>query len=87
MSSLDRDRVGVVRPRTDVGGDDAAGAEARIERGIGVVAGERDVAVNPRGGGGELGGDDLTVGLDGNDFFPVVRPDRPQVEAVRRVAR
>ena len=43
---LDRERAGVVGPRAEVGGDDAVRAEARVERAVGVVAGEREVAVD-----------------------------------------
>ena len=63
---LDDDRAGVVCPRAEVGGDDAARAEARVERPVGVVADEREVAVDARGADREPGGHDLAVGLNGD---------------------
>ena len=41
-------------------------AEARVERAVGVVADEREVAVDARRAGREPGDDDLAVGLDGD---------------------
>ena len=91
---LNRDAVAEVVP-AEVGGLPAVAAERRVERAVGVVAGQLEVArevgaeaVGPRA---VTGDDDPAVGLDRDPFAGVVRAAEvgglPAVAAERRVER
>ena len=62
---LDDERAGVVGLRAEVGGHDPVAAEVLVARAVGVVANEREVAVDAVAGR-EPGDHDLAVGLDGD---------------------
>ena len=84
---LDGERDGGVLA-AEVGGDDPAAAEARVEAPVGVVADEREVAQGARDLGRKPGHDELAVGLDRDRFGLVgvaadVGPDDPAAAEAR----
>ena len=68
VAGLDDDGARDVRPRSQIGRDDPVAAEARVERAVAEVAGQREVVVRAQRArpGGEPGDDDLAVGLHGD---------------------
>ena len=68
VAGLDHEGTRDVRPRSQIGRDDPVAAEARVERAVAEVAGQREVVVRAQraGPGGESGDDDLAVGLHGD---------------------